>query len=569
MPSIFEDTFPRSLKELLQQIHSREAALPDFQRDFVWEPNATQELIVSIASNFPAGSLLRVRNTRKLFAFREFQGAPPLHQQPPTYLVLDGQQRLTSLYQAFYGVGDHLYFVRLRDMLDEGKPFEDCIFHLRRNTRQAKALGAIETQAAELTAPLSVLKDGIGGFTHWSRAVARREKDHDKRVMLEDKLEAMERGWVQIVDDYIFPVVTLSDETSADAICTIFETLNRTGVKLSVFELLTARFWPKGINLRQLWTRAQEEHPILADFAIDPYYILQVVSLVSRETPSCARGDVLDLEVSAIKSWWDRVVAALAKGLVLLQDDCGVVTSEWLPYYPIILPLGSVLARTDAQAGPMHGANRDKLVRWFWCSVFGQAYEAAANSQATKDTTQLLRWLAGGDEPETVRQFRFDPRMLRDATPRLRSLYRGSIALVLSHGPRDFYGGDPITCGLMREHSIDDHHIFPRAYLTKQAVSERLRDCVLNRTLIDRQTNILISDNPPSHYLKEVRASLGIERLQDLLESHLLPAAETSPLWSDSFDAFLEARQEALWREIQRVTGISTPTDLLSDEGVA
>ncbi|MDP9372319.1 MAG: DUF262 domain-containing protein [Chloroflexota bacterium] len=76
--SLFEDSNPRELKELLGQIHAREAALPDFQRDFVWDPNATQELILSIASNYPAGSLLRIRNTQNFFACREFQGAPAL-----------------------------------------------------------------------------------------------------------------------------------------------------------------------------------------------------------------------------------------------------------------------------------------------------------------------------------------------------------------------------------------------------------------------------------------------------------------------------------------------------------
>src|SRR5713226_1439380 len=126
--SLFEDTNPRELKELLLQIHSREAALPDFQRDFVWDPSATQELIVSIASNYPAGSLLRIRNTRNLFPCREFQGAPPLNGQQTTYLVLDGQQRLTSLYQAFYGVGEHRYFLNLRRLL-EGDDFEECAFH--------------------------------------------------------------------------------------------------------------------------------------------------------------------------------------------------------------------------------------------------------------------------------------------------------------------------------------------------------------------------------------------------------------------------------------------------------
>ncbi len=116
--NIFEDTNPRSLKELLGQINSGESVLPDFQRDFVWDPNETQELIVSIANNYPAGSLLRVRNTQNLFAYREFQGAPALNSRRPTYLVLDGQQRLTSLYQAFFGVGEHRYFLDVRRLID-------------------------------------------------------------------------------------------------------------------------------------------------------------------------------------------------------------------------------------------------------------------------------------------------------------------------------------------------------------------------------------------------------------------------------------------------------------------
>src|SRR5437867_4121841 len=121
--SIFEDTNPRELKKVLGQIETRETALPDFQRDFVWDPNATQELIVSIANNYPAGSLLRIRNTQNLFACREFQGAPELDGHRTTYLVLDGQQRLTSLYQAFYGVGEHRYFLKLRELID-GADFE-------------------------------------------------------------------------------------------------------------------------------------------------------------------------------------------------------------------------------------------------------------------------------------------------------------------------------------------------------------------------------------------------------------------------------------------------------------
>lgn len=125
--SLFEDTNPRALKDLLAEVHSRTMALPDFQRDFVWEPGATQELIVSIANNYPAGSLLRVRDAKRVFAAREFEGAPSLAGQKHTFLVLDGQQRLTSLYQAFYGVGEHRYYLNLNKLLDGGD-FEEAIF---------------------------------------------------------------------------------------------------------------------------------------------------------------------------------------------------------------------------------------------------------------------------------------------------------------------------------------------------------------------------------------------------------------------------------------------------------
>ena len=135
--SLFEDTNPRALKDLLSEINSRTTVLPDFQRDFVWDPAATQELIVSIANNYPAGSLLRVRDKKRVFAAREFEGAPKLNGYTHTFLVLDGQQRLTSLYQAFFGVGEHQYFLELKKLLDGGD-FDEAIFHLRSNSKRAK-----------------------------------------------------------------------------------------------------------------------------------------------------------------------------------------------------------------------------------------------------------------------------------------------------------------------------------------------------------------------------------------------------------------------------------------------
>jgi hypothetical protein len=261
------------------------------------------------------------------------------------------------------------------------------------------------------------------------------------------------------------PVVTLSDQTRADAVCTIFETLNRTGVKLSVFELLTARFWPKNVNLRELWKDAQERYPTLTNFEIDPYYVIQIIALIARPTPSCKRGDVLDLKEADIQTWWAPAVAGLDEALRLLREDCGVIVPRWLPYFTILIPLGAVLAKVPMPPGPEAAVARGKLLRWFWCSIFGQVYENAPNSQAAKDLGELGTWLSNGPQPASVAGFRFDPRILMDTTVRQRALYRGAICLVLRGGARDFHSAQPISGDLVETSSIDDHHIFPDSYL--------------------------------------------------------------------------------------------------------
>jgi hypothetical protein len=565
--SLFEDTNPRALKELLSEINNRTMVLPDFQRDFVWEPGATQELVVSIANNYPAGSILRVRESKHVFAAREFEGAPALGKSKYTFLVLDGQQRLTSLYQAFYGVGEHRYFIDLKK-LTHGADFEEAIFHLRATSKAARDLEAFTTQSTDLLLPLSMLKNGSGGFAKWGRKVAR-ELEQEPRIALEDALDRVEEKWIQTIDDYHFPVVTLADKTDADALCTIFETLNRTGVKLSVFELLTARFWPQDIKLRALWDKAVAEHPILADFDVDPYSVLQAISLASREAPSCKRSDVLNMAASDIKMWWDKCVRGLADALEILRDDCSVMLPKWLPYQTVLAPLAAVLAKTGTLKTAASGARREKLKRWFWCSVFGQTYESAANSQAAKDVGEIIPWLAGASAPESVEAFRFDPKALYDVTPRQRAIYRGAICLILGGGARDFHTQALITGKLMEAEGIDDHHVFPWAYLKRNGIEPgRLRDCILNRTLIDRTTNQMISDRAPSDYLTEIKSTLGFP-FDSVLRSHTLPIESNSPLMLDDYESFLEWRQGQLWDAIKRVTGVKSASQLEVEHSVS
>lgn len=544
------DTDKKRLLFVLDTIENKQLALPDFQRSFVWDPDATRELIVSIIRSFPAGNLLQMEGGSKVFAPRSFEEAPPLNGNP-THLILDGQQRLTSLYQAFSGRGTHRFFLNLQELL-EGYDVDEAVEVY--TSKRAARWEPIEAQARALMLPLSQLRS----FSDWRDDVLDILEERGEDIKKQRKLlNELEKEFVKPVEQYQFPITTLSASTPAEAVCTIFETLNRTGVKLSVFELLTARAFAHEVRLRDMWERAYEEWPILSDFGVDPYYVLQTIAMIARKSPK--RSVVLALNVEELVSLWDSAVRGIAQGLALLRDECGVLVSKWLPYETMLVGLGTVWQHVESTPGPAVGAKREKVMRWFWCSVFGQRYDNASNSVTERDVPELIAWLDGGAEPEAVARFRFDSTRWSDITRRQRALYRGTIALLMRHSPLDFHEALPLGKPIIDGRDVDDHHIFPRHFL-KTIGRENATDSVLNHTLIDKKTNIRIGGHAPSIYLAEMEKELG-EKLHKILVSHGLPAAPDGPLFEDDFDEFLDWRLVHLKRELATVTGAGVSGD--------
>ena len=384
-----------------------------------------------------------------------------------------------------------------------------------------------------------------------------RTRQGAERDQLEDQLQELEAQWINRIDQYVFPVVTLSADTEPAALCTIFETLNRTGVKLSVFELLTARFWSQDLKLRELWEQARSDHPLIAHFDVDPYYVLMAIALAGGKTPSCKRGDVLNLTAGTVIQWWQPVIEALALSLTILHDDCWVLEARWLPFNTMLSPMAAALAVAGASKGVAVGAQREQIKRWFWCSAFSQAYEKSPNTQSGRDVGELIPWLSdsAAPPPENVRSFHFNPELLRDVTPRQRSLYRATICLILASGerPLDFHSRAVLNELLLASNGIDDHHIFPAKFLEDRGLDTRQRDCVLNRCLIDSTTNQRISCRAPSDYMAELRDEPGFP-METVLASHLIPHGEESGLWADDFEIFLSQRQKLLAAAIAAVT---------------
>src|SRR3569623_896437 len=567
--TIYEDTNPKKLASLLYDVNEGTSVLPDFQRDFVWEPGMTVSLLASVASQYPAGSLLRVRNTREYFAWRYFAAAPS-SQSKPTFLFLDGQQRLTSLYQAFYGKGDYRFYMRLPTLEEGGDP-EDAIFYERVESRAEKYYRDQLVQAKELVMPLELFRGQHANIWPWIMSTAQLTAtgDRDLAFKVQERLLKISEQWLKPIEDYEFPVVTLSDSTDANAICTIFETLNKTGVKLTIFELLTARFYPLKFNLRAKWNDACEEYPILREYSIDPYQLLQAITLRSTDAdgaPSCKRGAILKLSRESIDFHWDAVVAGLADGLELLREECGKKNNSWLPYAPMLVPLMALLAKLPSNNDPNNAVRRNQLIQWFWCASLGARYDAAANTKAELDYIDLFAWLSGGAPPNTIKEFSFDVTRLVDVTPRQRALYRALMCISLKSDlqirkdrARDFNSGKIIDAAMIRKDQIDDHHIFYKCYLSKfpQSGSEKV-DCIADRTLIDAVTNRHeISDRAPADYLGDVRNAVTVagQCIEGLLGSHMIESGAGAAIWSNNFGGFLEERIASFRGAIQRATG--------------
>jgi hypothetical protein len=130
------------------------------------------------------------------------------------------------------------------------------------------------------------------------------------------------------------------------------------------------------------------------------------------------------------------------------------------------------------------------------------------------------------------------------------------MALILQNGALDFHKRGPITSQLIadKKNPVDDHHIFPRAFLNKHDAPAALRDCILNRTYIDRATNHRLSKRAPSDYFSEIRQKQGVQETDDLFRTHLLPTGNESPLLKDNFEGFLVAREKLLMALVQKKT---------------
>jgi hypothetical protein len=609
-------TNPFDLNKLLDDCHRGVIQLPDFQRSWVWDEDRIKSLIASVSRAFPVGALMSLDTGGPVnFKPRPVEGAPPEAKNVvPQSLLLDGQQRMTSLYQVTLRGKvvetvtpkkkkvKRWFYINIRNALDPSVDREEAIIGVPEDKsvrsdfgREVRLdLSSTEQEYASLMYPVCHVFDWDkwqDGFDeHWRG---------DQNQSVREEFRAFKRQVLENFKYYRVPVISLDRSTSKEAVCVVFEKVNTGGKALDAFELVTAMYAASGHELRKDWygddgtkgrhrrlaetlRPAGEDTGIIAGVGNTDF--LQAISLFhtrdrrraaeasgkqGKELPAVSgnKQALLNLPLEAYKQYETQVERGFVQAAKFLHM-LHIYRIFDLPYQSQIVPLAAILA--DIGDAWEHEAIRAKLVQWYWNGVFGELYGSAVETRIARDFMEVPVWLKSGPEPSTVSETMFRADRLKTMRMRLSAAYKGVNALLMKEGAQDFRSGQQFDHTVFFGENVDIHHIFPQEWCKNHRIKPNVFDSIINKTPLSYRTNRIIGGVAPSEYIaklekgNETTPSIDGKRLDSYLKSHLI---DPSLLRSDSFDACMEDRQKQLLALIEQATGKAAYTGSVQEEG--
>jgi hypothetical protein len=610
-------TNPVNLGQLLKDCHTGKIQLPDFQRSWVWDEDRIISLINSIARGFPVGAIMTLKSGGDVrFKPRPIEGAPiSAAAEIPSELLLDGQQRLTSMYQVTLRdqvvetvtprkrkVKRWFYFDMRKAVSDDPQIREKAVVAVGEDKTIRSDFGKkidvdLRTQELEfenLMFPLNSLFDSLD----WSIGFTNDLMGRDEKADRLDVFKEFSSEVIQALNKYDVPVISLNSSTSKEAVCVVFEKVNTGGKALDAFELITAIYAADGYELRKDWygdgtgrgrlQRFKDFNPgangegILSEVGNTDF--LHVISLfhtrdmrreaeiagkTGNELPQIIgnRAALLDLPLHAYKKYQTLAEEGFVKAAKFLTQ-LNVFRVFDLPYQSQLIPLAAILADLGYKAD--FAPVQEKLRRWYWCGVFGELYGSTTETRIAQDFVQVPAWLDGGPEPRTLVDASFQASRLQSMRMRLSAAYKGVNALLMNEGARDFISDMQFAFAVFFNENVDIHHIFPKKWCQDQGISASTYDSIINKSPLSSRSNQMIGGIAPSQYLNKLENGWGgapgthPQKIDDILRSHLI---DPSLLRSNRFDAFFQARQSALLELIEQAMGKSATRDIEFDEG--
>ena len=570
------------LGDLLKSMETGSIQLPDFQRGWVWDDDRIKALIASVSLGYPVGALMSMETGGNgvRFSPRPFEGtADKVTTVKPDFLMLDGQQRLTSMYLALCSdlpvktrdarnrPLERYYYLNMMACLDPDAERTEAIISLPPSKVLTSDFGRrvdldISTLEKEFESglfPLNIIFD-LEKTDEWEMGF---ESHYGHDVEKMKFLRNFRRNVLIPFQKYKIPVIKLLKETPKEAVCQVFEHVNTGGVSLTVFELLTATFAADDFRLRPDWEHRQsillDTDPVLAN--VDDKDFLTAVTLFNSykkhktngSAVSCKRKDVLNLTLTEYQDSANLLMEGFKKAARFLHTQ-KVFDTKNLPYQTQLIPLAAICSHLGSTFEE-HGV-REKISRWYWCGVLGELYGGANETRFALDVQNVIAWINGGDEPVTVRDGNFSPIRLLSLQTRNSAAYKGIMSLLMKKGSMDLINGDPIQTTNYFDEAIDIHHIFPRHYCEKEQFQKKYWNSIVNKAPLTARTNRILSGKAPSNYIERLINNHDVDSvaLDRHLESHLI---DPHLLKADEFSSFINTRAKRLLDIIEDAMGKS------------
>ncbi len=583
-------TNPVGLKKLLDEVEDQKIQLPDFQRGWVWDDDRIKGLLASISRGFPVGAIMTLLSGGEInFRTRTIEGVEENGTNSAEAFLLDGQQRLTSLYQALRHPGPvdthdargkkikRWYYIDMQKAMDTFVDMEEAIISVPEDRKVTRDFGrelVLDLTSSELeyqhhmvpTEQLFDIYDWLWDYVeHWRRNTNQHPKG-DAHKFSKDFKDAVAEKF----KEYSLPVIELAKETPKEAVCTVFEKVNTGGVVLNVFELATASFAADASNfsLRDDWDQRRQRmysYGVLQGVQGDQF--LQTIALLktlsdrrqvdvntihSVKAPAvgCKKRDILDLKLEDYLHWADRAEAGFVLAAKFLHNQF-VFGLRNVPYTTQIVPMAALYVELGQALESAIG--RQRLEHWFWSGIFGEVYGSAIETQFALDLVQVSNYVRHGTKPVLVDQTNFVPERLVTLRTRNSAAYKGLYALQMKNGALNWSSNEPISLMNYHDENIDVHHIFPKAWCKnpKRLITSKLYDSIINKTPIDAQTNRKIGGQAPSKYVAMLKNKLN-PQIDCVFKSHWI---EPQDLESDGFRQSFKNRGEAMLALIGQAMG--------------
>jgi hypothetical protein len=512
--------------------------IPQFQRDFVWDKTQTARLIDSIIKGFPIGTFVLWRTSEELRHVKNI-GNVALHQAPkgePISYILDGQQRITSLYAVRKGV--------IANKNDEEVDYRQICINLELEPDQEDVVVSTEPDPEHRSISLF---DLLNQSLH--HLVSNYNQEELKKI---DIYRTRLQG-------YNFSVISI-DNYPIDIACEVFTRINTGGQELTLFEIMVAKTFDQAANFdlakkyeELVSPDCEEKNLSNAGFETVPdVTVLQCVSAYLRK--QIKSSDILKIKRQDFIDAWPKVVSALYDAVDFVRADLRIPVSGLIPYPSQLIPLTYFFGKIAGKKVSIE--QKRHLRQLFYWSGFTNRYTSAVESKMAKDLSRVDDILAG-NSPSYQQEDQVDLTLdqLKYRWFRTGDAFSKTLLCIFAyHQPKSFESNAIVhldNSWLKQSNSKNYHHIFPRAYLAKQGIDYWKANSIVNIAIVDDSLNKKdIRAKAPSVYMRTF--SKKNDDIANTMKTHLIGDLNEFGIADDNYELFLEKRAQWILKEIRK-----------------